>query len=116
MPSEIGTESAKAVKAANCCGVKFFLDSMLKRLGASYIQIAEIRIGIKSLHYFSKEATGLVLHFKLIPNTFHGSDAINAQFLPYLTNMYINGSVANDHFRSPDLVQDFIPEENFSRF
>ncbi len=53
---------------------------------------------------------------EFIADAFDGSDAIDAQFLADLADMHIDGTVSNDHIRTPDVVQYLVAEEDSAWF
>ena len=89
MPNATGIDNNKAVNADNSLGERFLV----------WI-IPDLQIYLK---------------IKLVSYALHGRDTVNAQFLPYFPDMHINGTVTNDHFISPNLVQDLVPQENSPR-
>jgi hypothetical protein len=52
------------------------------------------------------------LYFKLISHSFYRSDAINAEFLADLADMYIDSAVANNYIIAPNLAKDLITQKN----
>lgn len=76
-PRPTGTESSKAVKNDNFFGEKF------PNLNITAVGLVEV---------------------KLISNPFYGSDTIHVELLPDLPDVHINGTVANNHFVSPNAV------------
>ena len=89
MPSATGIDNNKAVNADNSLGERFLV----------WI-IPDLQIYLK---------------IKLVSHALYGGDTVNTQFLSYFPDMNINGTVTNDHFISPDLVQDLVSKENSSR-
>jgi len=100
----IGMDKPSAVKADNCCGEKFFDVGIVNKLQAtSYKGKYLILMQFSSCPPQTANCL-LRSQIKLIPHPFYSGNAIQIEFLAYLSNMYINGSVANDHFGSPNLV------------
>lgn len=58
----------------------------------------------------------LMSKFKFVPDTFDGSDTVNAQLLADLTNVYVDRTVAYDHIITPDLVKDLVSEKDAPGF
>ena len=89
MPKATGIDNNKAVNADNSLGERFFV----------WI-IPDLQIYLK---------------IKLVSHALNGGDTINTKFLSYLPDMHINRPVTNDHFISPNLVQDLVSQENSTR-
>ena len=80
MPNATGIDNNKAVNADNSLGERFLV----------WI-IPDLQIYLK---------------IKLVSHALYSGDTVNAQFLSYFPDMHIDRPVANNHFISPNLVQD----------
>ena len=79
MSRVVGTVMMSAVKAASSLGEKFLVENMVTKLKIKFVTYA-----------------------------FYCSDTVDAQFLPYFTDVYINGTVAHNHIVAPNLAEDFV--------
>ena len=48
------------------------------------------------------------LYFKFISHSLYGSDAIDAEFLADLSDMYVDRAVTNNYIIAPNLAKNFI--------
>ena len=49
--------------------------------------------------------------FQIYIHSFHGSDAIDAEFLPDLADMHIDRAITNNYVIAPNLAEDFISQK-----
>ena len=108
----VATASMNAVKKEICRGDMFLVENIVTKLGAARILSLKRRHSHKLEGKWLPEYCKLSLQFKFIPYAFHSGDAINAQLLPDLPDMHVNGPVSHNHFIPPHLVEDLIAEEN----
>ena len=58
---------------------------------------------------------GFRLFYEFIADSFDGDDVFFTDFLPQLADVYVDGSLSDYHFVSPDVGIDLLPCEEFSR-
>ncbi len=107
---EIATDKMPAVRIANCCGEKFFVDSMPQRYEAKAGRLPlgtrPWKVGWHRLlaQYYHLLLCYAGLDIELITHAFYGGNAVQVKLLADLTDMNIDGAVAHNHIRAPYLV------------